>query len=91
MYDFEAVLCIDLPVRCVRNDGLTLQFDKMQAVWRVSTKCAEVDDTISLAHFILQQGVGKEPESYPICQFLKGKCSDMEALADKGHRQGLQR
>ena len=59
MYDFEAVLCIDLPVRCVRNDGLTLQFDKMQAVWRVSTKCAEVDDTISLAHFILQQGVGR--------------------------------
>ena len=44
---------------CVRNDGLTLQFDKMQAVWRVSTKCAEVDDAISLAHFILQQGVGR--------------------------------
>lgn len=59
MYDSEAVLCIDLSVRCVRNDGLSLQFDKMQAVCRVSTKCAEVDDTISLAHFILQQGGGK--------------------------------
>ncbi len=91
MYDSEAVLRIDLSVRCVRNDGLTLQFDKMQAVWHVSTKCAEVDDTISLAHFILQQGVGKEPESYPTCQILKEKCSDIEALADIGHRQGLRR